>query len=115
MIFYPLKLAIVSAGALSLVGQGTTVPSAIPQMIAEPIELLQRVDTLKVYDLAVRANNEVARPIALDALQISRKLVDEQHSLIIIDQELIVVGHDLGAFVANKNPTRDREVRLFTE
>jgi hypothetical protein len=41
--------------------------------------------------------------------------VDAQHSLIVIDQEVIVIGHALGAFVGNRNSGRDKETRLFME
>jgi len=75
----------------------------------------QNFDAVTIYGLASRAKGEPARTIDSNALRLSRELVDARHTLIVIDQELLVVGHALGAFVASKNPGKSREGRLFTE
>jgi hypothetical protein len=75
----------------------------------------QNFDTVKIYQAALETNGEAPRGIDPEALQLSRKLADAQHTLIVVDQELLVVGHALGAFVTGRNPGKDRERRLFVE
>jgi hypothetical protein len=72
-------------------------------------------DTIEIYESALRANGEPQRSIDPAALKISREIIEMQSNLIFIDQDLVVIGHDLGAFVLNRNPGKDREVGLFTE
>jgi hypothetical protein len=92
-----------------------------PALLLSPCEAAKsqtpppQVDTLKVYEMALQANRDAPRSVDSAALRLSRNLVDAQDTLIVIDQELLVVGHALGTFIANKNPGKEREGRLFTE
>ncbi len=86
-----------------------------PCKVAESETSPPRVDTLKVYELALQANGDAPWSVDPVALRLSRSLVDAQDTLIVIDQELLVAGHDLGTFIASKNPGKEKEGRLFTE
>src|SRR6266704_676748 len=73
-------------------------------------------DTRQIYDTAIRQDGQ-RTPVSLDpaTLQMARRLVDAQDSLLLVDQQILALGRSLGAFVAGRNPTKGKAVRAFTE
>jgi len=73
-------------------------------------------DTRQIYDTTMRADGQRA-PVSLDpaALQLARRLVEAQDSLVLVEQQLLALGRSLSAFVASRNPAKGKAVRAFTE